>query len=291
MARIRTIKPEFWDSPSTAKARAVTRLAFIALWNWADDHGRGTANLKELEGFIFPNDDIKILSGGNAENFRDIVGEIREVFGVIFYEVDGRPYYEIPSWRDHQRNEKRAPNSKYPGPEERDQEPHDINDPSGKAGNVRDSRDTAAEPHGVPVTGTGEKGNMEQGNSKDSSSGSADAETRPEIISILEAIDQHCADHDFQKPNRTQANITAARLLLDKDGYTLEQILWIIQWITRDSFWTPNVRSASKLREKFEQIKAKATTTPTNTGRKSSAMAGLESVANWTTPDHLLLEN
>ena len=43
------MKPEFWDSPDTAKAGPWARLLFIALWNWADDYGRGTANMKELE--------------------------------------------------------------------------------------------------------------------------------------------------------------------------------------------------------------------------------------------------
>ena len=70
MARIRTIKPEFWDSPDTAKAGPWARLCFIALWNWADDYGRGTANLKELEGFIFPNDCIFTDRSGNTVQFR-----------------------------------------------------------------------------------------------------------------------------------------------------------------------------------------------------------------------------
>ena len=57
MPRIRTIKPEFWDSPGTARASLRARLFFIALWNWADDYGVGTANPKQLIGFAFPNDD------------------------------------------------------------------------------------------------------------------------------------------------------------------------------------------------------------------------------------------
>ena len=108
MPRIRTIKPEFWDSPDTAKASAVARLLYMAMWNWADDHGRGTANLKELEGFAFPNDDIAELSGGKCRTFRDVVTEVQNVYGVRFYTVAGRPYYEIPSWNRHQRNERRA---------------------------------------------------------------------------------------------------------------------------------------------------------------------------------------
>ena len=121
MARIRSIKPEFWDSPSTAKASPWGRLLFIAMWNWADDHGRGTANLKELEGFAFPNDDQFTDSSGNTVHFRSLVAEVSECFGVLFYEVGGRSYYAIPTWDEHQRNERRSKGSKHPSPDESSQ--------------------------------------------------------------------------------------------------------------------------------------------------------------------------
>jgi len=163
MARIRTIKPEFWDSPSTAKAGPWARLAFIAMWNWADDYGRGTANLKELEGFIFPNDDTFTDCSGNTVQFRDVVAEVSEAFGVVFYECDGRQFYAIPSWERHQRNERRAKDSKYPEP------PDDPPPTRGNAGR--------AEMHGISApperkmtdapnisgTGTGEQGNRGTG--------------------------------------------------------------------------------------------------------------------------------
>ena len=160
MARIRTIKPEFWDSPSTAKASAVARLAYIAMWNWADDHGRGTANLKELEGFIFPNADLPTLSGGTSENFRQVMAEVSECFGVVFYEVGGRPYYAIPGWHQHQRNERSA-KSKYPGPDEADT-PSDLRKhPS--VGTSENFRSGVAETPHTSVTGTGEQGNRGTG--------------------------------------------------------------------------------------------------------------------------------
>lgn len=124
MPRIRTVKPEFWSSPDTAKASPLARLTYIAMWNWADDHGRGTLNLKELEGFIFPNDDVSELTQccenheqGTSANFRRIVKEVVSVFGLTVYEVDRRTYYAIPSWSDHQRTERKA-KSKYPVPED-----------------------------------------------------------------------------------------------------------------------------------------------------------------------------
>src|SRR5699024_2447152 len=61
VARIRNLKPEFWDSPDTAEADLAVRLTYMAMWNYADDSGTGAANLKELEAFAWPNDDIADL--------------------------------------------------------------------------------------------------------------------------------------------------------------------------------------------------------------------------------------
>lgn len=110
MARIRTIKPEFWSSPAMAGMDPWARLLFVAMWNWADDSGRGTADPKTLAGFAFPKDeDI------SSADIRRMLGEIRRGFDVVFYEVGGRPYYCIPSWDRHQKIDKRS-NPKHPAP-------------------------------------------------------------------------------------------------------------------------------------------------------------------------------
>lgn len=112
MARIRTIKPEFWDSPGTAKASPLARLFFIAMWNWADDWGVGLATPKPLIGFAFPNDDHI-----STADFPTLAKEVADCFDVCFYEVAGRRYYSIPSWDNHQRTERKAKRLN-PGPDE-----------------------------------------------------------------------------------------------------------------------------------------------------------------------------
>ncbi|GIE46185.1 hypothetical protein [Actinoplanes lobatus] len=134
MARIRTIKPEFWSSPAMEGLDPWTRLLFIALWNWADDSGRGTAEPRALAGFAFPNDeDI------TSADIRRMLGEIRRAFGVIFYEVGGRRFYCIPSWDRHQKIDKRSA-PRYPGPE--DGEPFDP-DPNGPSRNTAEQEKPA----------------------------------------------------------------------------------------------------------------------------------------------------
>ncbi|MGX0118193.1 hypothetical protein [Corynebacterium otitidis] len=157
MPRIRTIKPEFWSSPSTAKASAVARLTYIAMWNWADDYGRGTANLKELEGFIFPNDDVETLSQGSCRNFLDVVNEVADIFDVTFYEVSGRPYFVIHSWDRHQATPRRT-KSKFP-PLEDAETVLDL----GSTGKCSKLHDTVNEVAANCSTGTGEQGNRGTG--------------------------------------------------------------------------------------------------------------------------------
>ena len=102
MPRIRTIKPEFWDSPDTARASLRTRLLYIAMWNWADDYGIGDATQGRIINFAFPHDDIPVAD--YPRNFADVSGS----FGIVYFTFAGRPYYVIPAWDQHQRTEKRA---------------------------------------------------------------------------------------------------------------------------------------------------------------------------------------
>ena len=44
MARIRTIKLEFWEDEKLAKLPVHARLLFIGTWNFADDNGALLAN-------------------------------------------------------------------------------------------------------------------------------------------------------------------------------------------------------------------------------------------------------
>lgn len=60
MARIRTIKPEFWEDEKLAKLPVYTRLLFIGTWNFADDNGALLANPVLMKSHIFPYEDIGI---------------------------------------------------------------------------------------------------------------------------------------------------------------------------------------------------------------------------------------
>lgn len=252
MARIRTVKPEFWDSPSTARASAVARLAFIGMWNWADDFGRGTANPKELEGFIFPHDDLHELSGGKSRNFRDVMAEVSDCYGVIFYVVNGRPYYAIPSWDKHQRNERSA-KAKHPGPDEADE-------PLTSANTVRigSSAAPSRKSSELPIpsgAGTGEQGNRGTGEEPPSSPA---APPREDVESICTLLADLVESNGSKRPTITARWRTEARLLLDKDGRPLAEVERLIRWCQSDPFWRTNILSIPTFRDKYDQLRLKA---------------------------------
>jgi hypothetical protein len=97
MARIRTIKPEFWTDRRVGECSTNARLLFIATWNFADDHGGLDRSAKQLKAQAFPYDDL---------DCEPLVKELLEVGLLIEYEVAGDKYLHIKNFRKHQRIDK-----------------------------------------------------------------------------------------------------------------------------------------------------------------------------------------
>ena len=101
MARIRTVKPEFWSSESVGRLTRDARLLFIAIWNLADDSGRLRGALPYLAGAAFPYD----------EDARDLIGDwLDQLIGAgcvrRYVGPDGNVYLDVPKWKLHQRIDK-----------------------------------------------------------------------------------------------------------------------------------------------------------------------------------------
>lgn len=92
----------------------------------------------------------------------------------------------------------------------------------------------------------------------DLSSEVAVATIRPDVERLLDLLDEEIARNGGKKPTRSKKNIDAARLLLDRDGRTVEQVEAAIRWCQADEFWRSNILSMSKLREKYDQLRLAA---------------------------------
>ena len=75
---------------------------------------------------------------------------------------------------------------------------------------------------------------------------------------LAEYLAQRIADNGSKSPNVTDGWINDIRLMIERDGRTIEQIRYIIDWCQSDSFWRSNILSPSKLRIKFDQLRLNA---------------------------------
>lgn len=107
MARIRTVKPEFFTSEQVMDCSTTARLLFIGMWCFCDDQGVHPASARTLKAEVFPGDDMPV------EAVQAMVDELLSVGLLVGYESGGKPYWYVTGW-SHQRIEK--PNRKHPSP-------------------------------------------------------------------------------------------------------------------------------------------------------------------------------
>jgi len=101
--------------------------------------------------------------------------------------------------------------------------------------------------------------NTDQEQNPSSSKKPTKAEThRPDVDKICEHLADRIAANGSKRPPVTAAWRTAARLLLDTDGRTIDQAIAAIDWCQNDDFWRANILSMRKLREKYDQLRLAA---------------------------------
>lgn len=99
MARIRTIKPEFWTDSFMVQLPPLARLIYISLWTAADDHGYLPDEIERLAMEVMPREDIEV--------FDDWI-QLFEASGKLELHASdgGETCYRIAKWADHQRVDK-----------------------------------------------------------------------------------------------------------------------------------------------------------------------------------------
>ncbi len=112
MGRIRTVKPELFESGTLAACSRDARLVFVGLLTIADDHGRLKDLPKKLVGELFPHDDDVtpvVLSSW--------LDELENVDSIRRYSSGGDSFIYLPMWEQHQKISHRSP-SRLPDPPE-----------------------------------------------------------------------------------------------------------------------------------------------------------------------------
>lgn len=100
MARIRSIKPEFWTDSTVVGLSTHARLLFIGCWNFADDYGVLEDDSTRLKLQILPAEPV------NAD---DLVDELVKAACLVrAVAPDGTPVLVVRTWERHQKVDRRG---------------------------------------------------------------------------------------------------------------------------------------------------------------------------------------
>lgn len=100
MARIRSVKPEIRRSLTVAEWPREVRLAWIYLWMYLDDEGRGLDDMRLLVAELFPLD--RDVSEKKMDRWLELMATTKttedDVPPLCRYEVQGRRYLHATGW-------------------------------------------------------------------------------------------------------------------------------------------------------------------------------------------------
>lgn len=282
MARIRSIKPEYFASETIAALSLPARLTFIGLWTFADDAGRAADNAKLIKAAVWPLDD--------AVTAAEVAGHLDELAAlgrICRYTADGKRYLHMTTWDEHQRVKNPSerghpdcPRSTHGGPDPHGADQHVSTSANGlppsypraTPGQDPRARSRAAAEQGAGSREVGEGAGSREGEHEGEPPPDADADDavgrqaadddpdppEAEVVSIADyearQLCEQLADEihawSGERPPVGKRWLTAARLLLTKDGYSADQVRYLIHWATGHEFWRSNILSMPKLREK-----------------------------------------
>lgn len=109
MARIRSIKPDFFKSEDVSTLPLRARLTWIGLWTQCDDHGRYKGSAKILKGDLWSLDDVSL------RDIEDDLEELARSGRIVRYLAGGKQYLAVVNWHVHQAIN-RPSKPKYPAP-------------------------------------------------------------------------------------------------------------------------------------------------------------------------------
>lgn len=107
MARIRSIKPDFFLHEDLAELSPLHRLLFIGLWTLADKRGVLENRPKRIKAALLPWEECDVEA---------LLADLERGGFIVRYEADGEPCLFIPGFERHQRPHPREPQNEHPLP-------------------------------------------------------------------------------------------------------------------------------------------------------------------------------
>jgi len=82
--------------------------------------------------------------------------------------------------------------------------------------------------------------------------------SRPDVERLCQRLADRIEANGCKRPAVGKKWRDAARLMIDRDGRTEQQITAAIDWCQDSEFWRSNILSMPKLREKYDQLRLQA---------------------------------
>lgn len=172
MARIRTVKPEFWTDERLTECSLSARLLFIGMLNFADDNGNLAYSAKRLKMQVFPADSI---------DTQPLLDELLTHGMLMEYSVKGEKFLHIKGFLKHQV----------------------INRPSATAIPTPDFNDDSVTTHGVLTDGREGKGKERKGKEgKEEGEGEGNAAQAPKPTSAKQKSRKTAIPENFAVSER-----------------------------------------------------------------------------------------
>ena len=189
MARARLIKPDFFDDEKMTRLPFGARLFYVALWQLADREGRLEYRPAKFFAYAFPamgNERLQAKARSDAVAWLE---DLQQAGCLKSYEVEGKRYLLIPSFRDHQKIHINEPKSTLPAP--------------------MDSNDPQAAPMDSNVAGSGSRNKAEA-----EAEAEAEADSPPAHPFTLTYVKRYQERRAGQRPPQTEH---AACLALERE--------------------------------------------------------------------------
>lgn len=261
MARIRTIKPEAFQSESLSRVSVSAERTFYGLTTQVDDRSRIIHKPVQINATLW--------AYRPEHTPDDLAQELEQLAGeglvCIYVGCDGREYLHLPTWDEHQRID-RPSRSRLPlcpihttnlatGEDDYCGRHEGECKPATPRRNLASPREPSMQDRGPRTVDRGPW--TDESPDGDSSPRDA-ADERPDVDDLCRHLADAIEANGSKRPTVTKRWRTSARLLLDADGRTPDQVRAAIDWCQADTFWRSVILSMPKLREKYDQIRLAA---------------------------------
>jgi hypothetical protein len=230
MSRARNIKPGFFINVELGELEPITRLLFIGLWTVADREGRLKDQPKKIKVQILPYDECDIDK---------LLNNLEEAGFIIRYSVGQCSCIQIVNFNKHQNPHHQERDSEIPAPDNNEIKPEVISDKSRT--NPADSLNL------IPDS-------LNPSTSSENSFSDDSLEMKMTKFMIDKILESYPGAKVPKTENQIYKWALAFNRLMRIDKRTVDDIRTLMKWVYQEEFWSTNIRSPDKLREKWDTL-------------------------------------